>query len=245
MSVTDHRILDDHADDFVYSGSELGAMRTASNYYRWLLSRFAPYLRGTVLEVGAGIGTFSSQILTLQTVSKLIAIEPDRSAHALLVSRFGDFPKFEARLGDLESFGLAPADSLVAVNVLEHVADDDGFLTAAADVVKRGGHLLLFVPAVPRLFGTLDRSFGHHRRYTRLSLEAVLSSTGWTPVQLSYSNFPGILAWLLLGRVLRRGTITEVEARLYDRLVIPWLSRIESRLPPPIGQSLMAVARRD
>lgn len=230
--------------DFVYSGSELGAMRMADNYYRWLIRRFAPYLSGTVVEVGAGLGTFSQRVLDLPSVAKLIAIEPDRSAYRSLVSQFSGNPRFEARLGYLESQHLPPVDSLIAVNVLEHVSNDREFLARAAQAVNRGGHLLLFAPAVPAIFGSLDLSFGHHRRYTRESLREKVETTGWKLVRIAYSNLPGIVAWFLLGRVLGNRTINAWQIRVYDRLVIPWLSRIEGIVPPPVGQSLVAVAQR-
>jgi SAM-dependent methyltransferase len=233
-----------HERDFVYSGSELGAMRTANNYYRWLADRFAPYLSGTVVEVGAGLGTFSQRVLDLASVAKLIAIEPDRSAYQALFSRFSGNPRFEARLGFLESQHLPPVDSLIAVNVLEHVGDDSEFLTNAAKVVDHGGHLLLFAPAVPAIFGSLDVSFGHHRRYTGDSLREKMETAGWKVVSIAYSNLPGIVAWFLLGRILGKRTISAWQIRVYDRLVIPWLSRIESVKPPPVGQSLVAVAQR-
>jgi SAM-dependent methyltransferase len=230
--------------DFVYSGSELEAMLTANNYYRWIADRFAPYLSGTVVEVGAGLGTFSQRVLELDSVAKLIAIEPDRSAYQALVSRFSGNPRFEARLGFLESQHLPPVNSLIAINVLEHIGQDREFLTSAAKVVDHGGHLLVFAPAVPAIFGSLDVSFGHHRRYTCGSLREKIETAGWKVVRIAYSNLPGIAAWFLLGRILSNRTISAWQIRVYDRLVIPWLSRIESIKPPPVGQSLVAVAQR-
>lgn len=242
--MTDRKRATPHDRDFVYSGSELGAMRTADNYYRWLISRFAPYLSGTVVEVGAGIGTFSQRVLDLPSVAKLIAIEPDRSAYQSLVSQFSGNPRFEARLGFMESQHLPPVNSLIAVNVLEHVRDDHEFLARAAQVVGRGGHLLLFTPAIPAIFGSLDVNFGHHRRYTRDSLREKIDTTGWKVVHIAYSNLPGMVAWFLLGRIFGSQTISAWQIGAYDRLVIPWLSRIESVVPPPVGQSLLAVAQR-
>jgi SAM-dependent methyltransferase len=234
-----------HAGDFIYSGSELQAMRTAENYYRWIVGRFTPYLSGTVVEVGAGLGTFSKRVLELSSVAQLIAIEPDRSAYQTLLATFTGNPRFEARLGYLEEQRLPAADSLIAVNVLEHVHNDRAFLGNTARVVRPGGYLLVFTPAVPAIFGSLDSSFGHHRRYTRSSLTERISGAGWKILTIRYSNLPGILAWFLLGRIFNSATVQTWQIRAYDRLVIPWLSRIEGVISPPLGQSLLAIAQRE
>jgi hypothetical protein len=130
------------------------------------------------------------------------------------------------------------------VNVLEHVPDDGGFLRDAFASVKQGGHLLLFVPALPAIFGTLDVAFEHHRRYTRGTLRTVIEGAGWKSLRISYMNMPGIAAWFTAGRILRKTSIAAGDAKAYDKLVVPWLSRLESIIEPPIGANLLAVATK-
>ena len=147
------------ADDaeFTYSGTELDALADAVNYYTEIVGRFAPCLRGHVVEVGAGIGTFSRFILALPTVVKLTAVEPAANIVDVLRARVGDDPRVEVVQGylpDLVTSLESPVDAVVAVNVLEHVEDDAAFLHAAHDMLLPGGALLLFVPALPTLFGT-------------------------------------------------------------------------------------------
>jgi SAM-dependent methyltransferase len=133
---------------------------------------------------------------------------------------------------------------VVAVNVLEHVPDDLDFVIQAERVLAPGGHLVLFVPAGPGIFGTLDEAFEHYRRYTRGDLARLLERAGFELVELRYSNLPGVLAWWLSGRVLRRRTVTPGSVRLYDRLMVPWLRRLERVWTPPRGQSLFVVGRK-
>lgn len=233
------------ADEFNYSGSELDALAQARNYYCWVLGKFEPSLGSTVIEVGAGIGTFSSFLLSLSQVRKLIAIEPAANTYPVLAERFGTNPRVETRYGYLKDHSKAIiGDSLVAVNVLEHIADDHEFLRDAFDCVSPGGSLLIFVPALPAIFGTLDEAFAHQRRYTKASLQRAIELSGWRVQRVSYMNFPGIAAWFLAGRILRKTSIAAADAKAYDRLVVPWLSRLESRFEPPIGANLVAIATK-
>jgi FkbM family methyltransferase len=231
--------------NFEYSGSELDALAEAKNYYAWVLRQFEPYLGQTVVEVGAGIGTFSEFLLGSTKVQRLVAIEPASNTYPHLQRRFARNPRVEVRRGYLsEHVGQVDASAMVAVNVMEHVPDDSQFLRDGFSSVRNGGHLLLFVPALPAIFGTLDVAFEHHRRYTKASLRRVIEGAGWQPVRISYMNFPGIAAWFMAGRVMRKTSINARDAKAYDSLVVPWLSRLESILEPPIGSNLIAIATR-
>ncbi|MEO5588865.1 MAG: methyltransferase domain-containing protein [Gemmatimonadaceae bacterium] len=230
---------------FTYSGTELDALAEARNYYAWVMRQFEPYLGTTVIEAGAGVGTFSEFILGLPAVKKLYAIEPATNTFPILHDRFNGDARFEPMSGYLSDYycDLA-ADSVVAVNVLEHIFDDHTFLVEAREAVVPGGSILIFVPALPAIFGTLDVAFEHHRRYTKSTLTSVLKGAGWDPVRVSYMNMPGIAAWFVAGRILRKQAISSRDARTYDRFVVPFLSRLESLIGPPIGSNLVAIATR-
>jgi ubiquinone/menaquinone biosynthesis C-methylase UbiE len=228
-----------------YVGTELYALAEAKNYYRWVISRFAPFLGKRVIEIGAGIGTFSRSILTHTTVSELVMVEPGDNLIPLLQKHFAREPRVRIIHGYFQDLDpSASADSIVLVNVLEHVAEDSALLNDVYEVLTPGGTLLLLVPALSLLYGTLDVAFGHYRRYSKPSLAGKLQEAGFQILLLSYFNLPGILGWFLTGRVLRRRTLTPQHVRLYDRCVVPWLARLEGRWAPPLGQSLMAVARK-
>jgi SAM-dependent methyltransferase len=233
-----------HGEEFLYSGNELDAMATASNYYRWITDQFAPFLGPRVIEVGAGIGTVASLLLERPAVRRLIAIEPAANTFPILADRFRGDSRVEVIQGVLGEVPVPEAvNTVIAVNVLEHVRDDEGFVRAAQEAVMPDGHLLLFVPAMPAIYGALDDSFGHFRRYTKESLGSILRACGWDVVRLSYANLPGVVAWLMASKVLRKRTIGRASVRVYDRLVFPLVSRLEAKWEPFIGQSLLAVAR--
>jgi SAM-dependent methyltransferase len=232
---------------FTYSGSELDSLAEAVNYYRFISGQFAPHLGERVVEVGAGIGTFAEYLLRGPTrarqLKQLTLIEPAENNLPLLRNRFDGDARVTAAGGYLEAHAATlRADALVAVNVLEHVADDVAFLRAARQVLAPTGRLLLYVPALPAIFGSLDRAFEHYRRYTKQVLNVRLRVAGFRPQSIRYVNLPGVLSWFVAGRVLRRTTIAPRDVRLYDRYVVPWVSWLDQRIEPPFGQSLIAVA---
>ena len=231
--------------EFNYSGTELDALAEAKNYYNWVVKQFEPFLGPTVVEVGAGIGTFSEYLLRSPKVQSLLAIEPAANTLPHLETRFSGSKNVQVLRGYLKDhYQSISADALVAVNVLEHVEDDAEFLREAFSAIVPGGHLLLFVPATPAIYGSLDKVFEHHRRYTRASLRSVIEKAGWVPRRISYMNMPGIAAWFMAGRILRKTSIAPNDAKAYDRLMIPWISRLEALMPPPIGSNLIAIATR-
>lgn len=231
---------------FTYSGDELDALAGARNYYGWIADRFAPFLGARIVEVGAGIGTFTTHLLERRPQATVTAIEPAGNNFPHLAARFSADPRVAPLQGYLDdSLPAGEADAVVAVNVMEHVPDDAGFVRAAARALAPGGHLCLFVPALPALFGSLDEAFEHHRRYTRPALRGVLEAAGLRTVRLGYMNLPGTAAWWVSGRVLRRRTVSARDARLYDRWMVPWVRALEERWSPPFGQSLLAIARKE
>ncbi|HEX6589376.1 MAG TPA: class I SAM-dependent methyltransferase [Longimicrobiales bacterium] len=227
--------------DFRYASDELDALAGAHNYYGWLMRRFRPYFGPRVVEVGAGIGTIGDHLRREPAIRDLTLIEPAENNYPLLEQRFRADAHVRTVKGYLEDQSLAGADALVAVNVLEHVPDDRSFLRAARRTLRPGGHLLLFVPAVQAIYGSLDEAFEHHRRYGRRQLAGRLRDAGFRIEQLRYANSIGVVAWFVVGRVWRQRTLAPRSVRFYDRVVFPWLSAVEDRVPPLIGQSLLAI----
>jgi SAM-dependent methyltransferase len=230
---------------FAYVSTELNALAEAENYYRWVINQFAPFMGKRVIEVGAGIGTFARTLLNHVPISELVLVEPSDNLLPLLQRQFAEDTRVEIIHGYFQPVAIpAAADSIVLVNVLEHIAEDQAFLDDAHTALTPGGTLLLLVPALPQIYGSLDQAFGHHRRYTKLSLASKLQDAGFGIIRLAYVNLLGIAGWFLTSRVLRRTTLKPRYVRWYDRWVIPWLSRLEGRWEPPCGQSLIVIARK-
>lgn len=220
-------------------------MVNARNYYGLILRAFEPHLGSHVVEVGAGIGTFSEFLLGARPQSTFTLVEPADNNFVRLAARFQSDPRVRPVHGYLEQLAVGDAaDTVVAINVLEHVEHDLEFLRAAHRLLSPTGTLLLYVPAHPAIFGTLDEVFEHYRRYTREALATRLKEAGFAHSTLRYVNAPGVLSWFLAGRVFRRRTLSARDVRLYDRWVTPLVGRVERHWSPPFGQSLLAIATK-
>ncbi len=228
---------------FIYSGTELDAMAQARNYCRAILGYFAPYLGENVVEIGAGAGTFSQLLLNHGRTSELVLFEAAANLFPTLRQRFEANPRvrlhccpFDASLLD------SSPDSVVLVNVLEHILDDAALLSQIHQSLCPGGSLLLFVPALEWNYGSLDKAFEHHRRYSKKALRKKLEGAGFRVEQTRYVNMLGIASWFFAGKILRQTTLIPAQVRWYDRWIVPWSFKLERICEPPIGQSLVAVA---
>jgi len=222
----------------------LERMAEADGYNAWLLERARPYLGSRVLDVGAGIGTFTE--LLAESVDQVVALEPDELHVDGLRERLAARPNVTVLAADASTLP-PPADdeafdAAVCFNVLEHIPDDVGTLRRLRTQLRPGGRLLLLVPAHQALFGSLDRALDHCRRYGRRSLAAKLAEAGFEIEKLRHVNPVGAVGWLLWSRVFRVDTVPKQPLQAYDRLVP--LLRVVDGAPVPFGLSLWAVARR-
>ncbi|MGD0743611.1 MAG: hypothetical protein ABSA45_00500, partial [Verrucomicrobiota bacterium] len=136
-------------------------------------------------------------------------------------------------------------NGILSINVLEHIREDEDELARYSALLKRKrGTLCLFVPARQEIYSPIEVDFGHHRRYSRPGLRNKLERAGFTIVRLHYFNFIGYFAWWLNFQVGRRRKFSPAKVRLFDRVIFPLSFGFESRVSwPPIGQSLVAVAK--
>jgi glycosyltransferase involved in cell wall biosynthesis len=211
-------------------------LATAHRYRRYVHGLLAPYLGPSVLEVGAGLGDFSAQLLDRD---RLVVNDNDPICVRALDERFGERPGIEVLPAEVEP----RVDSVVALNVLEREDDDVAALQAMARAANPGGRVLLLVPGYPTLAGAFDEALGHLRRYTPDSLRGAVETAGLVPEVIRPVNLLGGIAWWAAVRVGRQGRPTPTLVRLYDRLVIPAERALERRLQPRFGQSILCVAR--
>ena len=193
-----------------------------------------------MLEIGSGIGNLSSFLIDRE---RLVLSDTREEYLDRLRKRFAQHPNVAVERLYLPNEHGALAgqrfDTIICLNVLEHVEDDRGSLQAIRAMLLPQGRLVLLVPALPALYGTMDRALGHHRRYRRRALAALLRATGYTVAHIEYFNLAGVPGWWFAGRVLRRPMIPAGSLKLYDALVP--LFRLERLLPWRLGQSLVAI----
>ena len=130
-----------------------------------------------------------------------------------------------------------------ARDVLEHIEDDGSELALMHHKLNAGGHALIFVPALPALLSNFDRSIGHFRRYQKKELTEKISNAGFSIVKIKYFDIAGILPWYI-NFVLLKKTLGGNSVAAYDRIVVPLMRKVESRLAPPIGKNLLVIAKK-
>ena len=225
-------------DDFEFS-----ALNEARNYRAALIAEFKPFLRGNVIEIGAGIGQFSEAIRAFREVDTLVSVEPEAS----FCHKFRDLhPELTLIQGIIDDVPDGRDwDTILCINVLEHIREDRNELAKYHRLLaKAGGCLCLFVPARPEIHAPIDQDFGHFRRYVKPDLGQMLRRAGFEIVSLNYFNCIGYVLWWLNFCVLKKRAFDLASVRLFDRAIFPVIHGLESRVcRPPIGQSLLAVAR--
>jgi glycosyltransferase involved in cell wall biosynthesis len=215
-------------------------------YNKWLHDQFDAFLGKRVLEVGSGVGNQTRYFVERDRViasdiephyvQELKATVGQRSN--VRVASF----RFPLSAEDRADLANEKIDSIVCMNVLEHIENDRETLLDFARVLPDGGHLVLLVPAMPSIYGTLDKHLDHFRRYDREPLRQLLTETGFEVETLRYLNQPGVFGWWLNSRVLKRRVIPRAQVGAV-RWLMPWL-RAESRRSPTFGMSLLALAKR-
>ncbi|KKT96445.1 MAG: putative methyltransferase [Candidatus Collierbacteria bacterium GW2011_GWC2_45_15] len=228
------------------SGRILEQASSLDRYNRWLVGNFKKYLNGNLLEVGAGLGGLAKFLPSKNLY--LSDLNPEYFEY--LKKEFGA----KTILLDIEKESpkqyLNYFDSILSSNVFEHIEDDRQAFANSFKLLKKTGYLLLFVPARPEIFGSLDKDMGHFRRYTLEEVSQKATSSGFKIVELKYANFPGYFTWwgrgVLLGKLIKKSGKSQADnflGRIFDQFITPLLS-LEKFYRPPFGQSVFLVAQK-
>jgi SAM-dependent methyltransferase len=229
-----------------YAADDLETMSEAVRYQAHIFTLLKPYIGTRILEVGCGIGTTTRRLL--ETATEVLCIEPNLNCASRAQLALGDDPRVTIRTTLLEDCPrneiVDRFDTVLCVNVLEHIEDDVAALALFRDVVATtNGNVLIWVPAVQRIYGPHDAALGHHRRYSRAWLTEAFTRAGLDVVTMKYSNPVGLLGWLYNLYISGNTEHTVSQVRLFDRFVAPWALPLEKMVAPPIGLSLVAVGR--
>lgn len=222
----------------------LESIRRARGFNRWLLSQFEDYLGDCIFEAGCGIGNFTELLLNQQ---KLICIDVDRFYVEMIRHRFGHLENFKTELADLcdssqyDKIAKENPDTIISINVVEHLENDELVLANMHRVLQPGGHCIILVPAHMWLFSKCDETLGHFRRYSEDELAGKMRTAGFEIVDLIHFNRLGVVGWYA-NKLTGKATLSPFQMRLYE-LMLPVAKTMDwMRIGP--GLSLIAVGRK-
>ncbi len=222
-------------------------LETAANSPRrteWMYEQLRQYVRGDVLEVGSGVGTISEK-LAADTRGRVLLTDVEPTYLTFLRRKFRRSNRVLVRRLDLSSTRDFRAirqrfDTILCINVLEHVNNDVQALLEMRKLLKPRGALVLLVPAHPRLYNHIDSAIGHFRRYARSDLCSKLRNSGFEIYRIYYHNMFGIPGWYLNGSILKKHFVNSTAAGWFDRAV-PIFRSAEELVGAPTGVNLIAV----
>jgi SAM-dependent methyltransferase len=223
----------------------LEKLSEAEKYNHWVYNLCKPYLGKRLLEIGCGIGNMTKFFLVHE---RLLATDIDAVHLKEAKKRWQHSKNLAMALWDVADLPSATVrqykpDTVLCINILEHVQDDKKALENIRELLAPAGRLILFVPALQKIYGTLDEEVLHYRRYGKKVLRELMRSAGFEEETLHFVNGLGIFGWWLNGRVLKRRYFSPRQIALYDR-IIPLLAWWEKLMPPPLGQSLFYVGKK-
>lgn len=234
--------------DVVYVGKDLEAMSFAVKYHKWILNDFEPYIGRNIVEVGAGTGDFSTLLLS-KPIETLTLIEPSEMFEQLsnnirsetISVRFHKniFADVSEEIGSSTK-----PDTIIYINVLEHIENDADELRLIFNCLQPGGRALIFVPALPQLYGEFDRQIGHFRRYLKGELTEKSKAAGFLVQVAKYFDFVGMIPWFVKYKIFRSDSLEGSLIKLYDQYVVPLNRAIEGFAAPPVGKNLLFVLEK-
>ena len=229
-----------------YTVADQQRMQRARRYFAWQARMARQQIGQRIVEIGCGLGNFTEYLLDREQVIALDVVD-DCLEH--LRQRFPSRANLETRRLDvqdpefLELRRYRP-DTVVCLNVLEHVRDDRLALEHMHAVLEPGGRAVFILPAFESLYGPIDRNLGHFRRYSKSRWRGLAEASGFRVKQSRYLNSVGLIGWWFNAKVLKKTEQSESQIALFDSVVVPALSRVEGSIEPPFGQSIFTVLEK-
>ncbi|WP_276500641.1 class I SAM-dependent methyltransferase [Terrimonas pollutisoli] len=234
------------SNEYKYPGKELEIFESAVNWKKYFARQVFPFLKGNVLEVGAGLGT-TTHLLNRNVADRWLLLEPDNEMQKILKRKIHDNmlpPNCELAAGSIEMISKDNLfDAIVYIDVLEHIENDKKEIINAVALLKPGGHLIILAPAFQFLYSPFDKSIGHYRRYNKRNLLAI--GTPLMTIQKKiYLDSMGFLASLLNKLLLRQSYPTTRQIIFWDKWLVP-ISKITDHIFfYSFGKSILAIWKK-
>ncbi len=222
--------------------STLESMSQAVWYNQWTLNKIKKYLKGNILEVGCGIGNFTKSLTELGRVT---AIDISQSYIQEVLKEFKK--GVSVGLGNIESgkyfFKNKQFNSIVCLNVLEHIENDSQAIQNLYQLLNPQGFLVIIVPAHQFLYGEIDRSIGHYRRYSLSDISQKLHSSGLKIIKHRRLNVLGAVGWFISGKLYKDRIVGSNKIKIFN-FVGPVILPLEDLIEPPFGTSFLIIAQK-
>lgn len=222
----------------------------ADLFNEWMFQTIYPFSNGEILEIGSGLGNISK--FYLNNGDEIMLTDLRKEYCLSLQDKFGSkqnllgidqlnltHPEFEQAYSDhLEKY-----DTVFALNVIEHIEDDNLAICNCKKLLRKDGHLIILVPSYQKLYNRFDKELGHFKRYTLETLSDLFIKNEIEIIHKKYFNFIGVFGWYISGGLLKKDTIPSNQMKIYNKLVPLW-KKVDRLLKNRIGLSTIVVGRK-
>ncbi|WP_029035375.1 class I SAM-dependent methyltransferase [Salinimicrobium terrae] len=229
----------------------LDVIGEADLFNKWMFQTIYPFSTGKILEIGSGLGNISK--FYLKNGDEIMLTDLREEYCSSLRDKFGTnqnllgvdqlnliHPEFEQTYRNhIERF-----DTVFALNVIEHIEDDNLAIRNCKKLLKKGGHLIILVPSYEKLYNRFDKELGHFKRYTKKTVSSLYTNNEIEIIHRQYFNFIGIFGWYINGRLLKKDAIPSNQMKIYNQLVPLW-KRADLLLKNRIGLSTIIIGRKN
>lgn len=228
----------------------LQVISEADKFNQWMFETIQPFTKGEILEIGSGLGNISKLFVENNSLIYLSDIREDYCKH--LGSQYGNLKNFSG----VEQIDLVHPhfdtiyehlfnrfDSLFALNVVEHIKNDQKAIANCKKLLKKNGHLIILVPSYPLLYNHFDKELGHFRRYTKNALQNLFFQNNIEVIHKQNFNMGGVMGWYISGNILKNKSIPSGQMKFYNSLV-PLFKLIDKIFLYKIGLSTIVVGRK-
>ncbi|MFG6686942.1 class I SAM-dependent methyltransferase [Mariniflexile sp. HNIBRBA6329] len=237
-------------EEDVFGAMTLDVISKANKFNQWMYQTIKPFCKGNILEIGSGIGNISNFFIHdnfnifLSDIRANYCLELERKFHTF--ENFSGTEMINLTDPDFEknyAKHLQKYDTVFALNVVEHIHNDELAIQNCHKLLAQNGHVIILVPSYQSLFNQFDKELGHYRRYNKTSLTNVFSKSSFEIMHKQYFNFIGIFGWYISGKILKNKTIPKEQMKLYNTLV-PIIKIIDKSIFNLMGLSTIIVGKK-
>jgi ubiquinone/menaquinone biosynthesis C-methylase UbiE len=230
--------------DATIEEATLHILNESRNYSKWIYDLIKSHLGEYILEVGCGIGNNTNFLL--EKNRKVLCVDINHNHLAFIRNRFKNLDNFKAEFNDIAVNGGIIEQrfkTITCLNVLHHIENQNSALMNMYELLDDAGKLIILEPALPQIYGSLDRNENCLRRYSKDDLKNILMDNRFRVDICRYVNFIGAIGWFINGRILKRKILSKKQTRYFDKIV-PFTANIEKGIPIPFGLSLLCVCEK-